>query len=167
MIKQVRGRRSDRPGRHDDQVAIGGERGAWFNDIADFLGPAYLRYSFTKGTKQEVDVLVEALGLQPGKSRVLDVGCGPGRHAHELARRGIEAHGVDISQRFIDVARDKAPHASAANGIARATFDRLDARALAFDSEFDAAISLCQGAFGLLGGERDVEVLAGMARAVK
>ena len=130
----------------------------WFEAIAEHTGPAYLRYSFTKGTGQEVDFLVETLGLEKGM-RVLDVGCGPGRHAHELARRGIHAHGVDISQRFIDVAIDKAPP--------NATFERLDARALAFDSEFDAAVSLCQGAFGLLGGEQDVDVLAAMARAVK
>ncbi len=62
----------------------GGEH--WFEPIAEHLGSAYLRYSFTKGTVQEVDHVVGALDLQPGE-RVLDVGCGPGRHAHELARR--------------------------------------------------------------------------------
>jgi len=56
----------------------------WFEPIADHLGAAYLRYSFTKGTRQEVDAVVGWLGLRPGM-RVLDVGCGPGRHAHELA----------------------------------------------------------------------------------
>ena len=66
-------------------------------------GSAYLRYSFTKGTVQEVDFVVDALGLKPG-DRVLDVGCGPGRHAHELARRGLVVHGIDISQRFIELA---------------------------------------------------------------
>ncbi|MFN9907111.1 MAG: class I SAM-dependent methyltransferase, partial [bacterium] len=35
--------------------------------------------------------------------RVLDVGCGPGRHSRELARRGIRCHGIDISADFIDV----------------------------------------------------------------
>ena len=52
---------------------------------------------------QEVDHVVDALGLEPG-DRVLDVGCGPGRHAHELARRGIVVHGIDISQRFVELA---------------------------------------------------------------
>jgi SAM-dependent methyltransferase len=135
----------------------------WFEPIADHLGSAYLRYSFTKGTEQEVTFLVDALGLAPGH-RVLDVGCGPGRHAHALARLGIEVHGVDISQRFVDLATVDAPPG--------ATFARADARALAFDGEFDAAISLCQGAFGLTGGpgaplDADGAVLDGMARALR
>src|SRR5689334_3210877 len=48
--------------------------GPWFNRIARFLGPAYLRNAFTKGTEQEVAFLVDALGLERG-ARVLDVGC--------------------------------------------------------------------------------------------
>ncbi len=135
----------------------------WFEPVADHLGAAYLRYSFTKGTAQEVAFLVSALGLQPGM-RLLDVGCGPGRHAHALAEQGIEVVGVDISQRFVDLARASAP--------AGATFERADARQLAFDREFDAAISLCQGAFGLTGGpgaplDGDGVVLEGMARALR
>jgi SAM-dependent methyltransferase len=126
--------------------------------MADHLGPAYLRYSFTKGTEQEVDFLVDALGLRPGM-RVLDVGCGPGRHAHALAGRGIEAHGIDVSARFVELAAAGAPPG--------ATFERLDARALAFEEEFDAALSLCQGGFGLLGGDGEGAVLAGMARALR
>ena len=76
----------------------------WFEPVAEHLGAAYLRYSFTKGTRQEVEYLVEALGLSAGQ-RVLDVGCGPGRHASELARRGVLVHGVDISERFVELAR--------------------------------------------------------------
>jgi SAM-dependent methyltransferase len=115
----------------------------WFEAVADHLGAAYLRYSFTRGTDQEVAFLVEALGLEPGH-RVLDVGCGPGRHANALGARGIEVVGVDISERFIEVARDNAP--------AGVSYQRADARDLPFQEEFDAAISLCQGAFGLSGG---------------
>lgn len=141
-------------------------RDHWFEDLADHLGSAYLRYSFTKGTRQEVTFLIEVLGLAPGM-RVLDVGCGPGRHAHALGEHGIEVHGVDISERFVELARQGAP-----DGV---TFDRIDARALPFDAEFDAAISLCQGAFGLADGggvedlplDPDQEVLEGMARALK
>ncbi|HKE76435.1 MAG TPA: methyltransferase domain-containing protein [Acidimicrobiales bacterium] len=139
------------------------EAGHWFEPVADHLGGAYLRYSFTRGTEQEVGFLVEALGLAPGM-RVLDVGCGPGRHAHALARRGLEVVGVDISRTFVDLATADAPPG--------ATFVRGDARALAFDAEFDAAISLCQGAFGLAGGpgaplDGDGAVLAGIARALR
>ena len=75
----------------------------WFEELADHMGVAYLRYSFTKGTVKEVDELLRRVPLDPG-ARILDVGCGPGRHAHELGRRGFVVHGVDISQTFIDVA---------------------------------------------------------------
>jgi SAM-dependent methyltransferase len=153
-----------------------GERDHWFEELADHLGSAYLRYSFTKGTANEVAFLVEALGLEPGM-RVLDVGCGPGRHAHALGALGIEVHGVDISERFIELARVDAP-----DGV---TFERADARHLTFAAAFDAAISLCQGAFGLTGGpaaaqaaadpagpagtplEPDATVLHGIARALR
>ncbi len=131
----------------------------WFEPIAEHLGSAYLRYSFTKGTTQEIDFVVGALDLKPG-DRVLDVGCGPGRHAHELARRGMVVHGIDISQRFIDLAIETAPSG--------ATFERLDARAMPFRAEFDAAICLCQGAFGLMTADGDnTSVLAGITAALE
>ncbi len=131
----------------------------WFEPIADHLGAAYLRYSFTKGTRQEIEYLIPTLGLVPGM-RVLDVGCGPGRHAHALAERGIDVHGIDVSERFVDLARVDAPDG--------ATFERLDARALRFDAEFDAVICLCQGAFGLMTADgHDEVVVAGIARSLK
>lgn len=143
-----------------------GEHDHWFEPMADHMGESYLRYSFTKGTVQEVAFLVEVLGLGAG-DRVLDVGCGPGRHAHALAGHGLIVHGVDISRRFVDLA--------AGAEVPGATFERLDARAMTFDGDFDAAISLCQGAFGLAGDvhrpvpalDPDGEILAGMARAVR
>ncbi len=43
-------------------------------------------------------------------SRVLDAGCGTGRTAIELARRGIEIVGVDLDEVMLQQARAKAPH---------------------------------------------------------
>lgn len=144
----------------------------FFEGVADHLGAAYLRYSFTKGTSQEVAFLAEAMGLREGH-RVLDVGCGPGRHALELAGRGIEVVGVDISHRFVDLATDAATDA----GLP-ARFVRHDARHLESGAarellghDFDAVISLCQGAFGLVGreedGHADQSVLHGMASLLR
>jgi SAM-dependent methyltransferase len=131
----------------------------WFEPVADHLGAAYLRYSFTKGTAQEVEFLVSELGLREGM-RVLDVGCGPGRHAYLLAEHGIAVHGIDISHRFVALAQANAPTG--------ATFERLDARSLPYDAEFHAVICLCQGAFGLMTADgHDATVLGGMARAVR
>ena len=145
----------------------------WFEALAEHMGSAYLRYSFTRRTAAEVDVLIDALALAEGDT-ALDVGCGPGRHTLELASRGVAATGVDVSQRFVDVA----DAAAAASGLAdRASFVLADARAMSFDAEFDAAFGMCQGAFGLQGGpaagadlgnlDADLEILDGMRRAVR
>ena len=146
-----------------------GESGHWFEDLADYMGEAYLRYSFTKGTEQEVDFLVGALGLDGGaggrKARVLDVGCGPGRHSLSLGQRGLRVHGIDISARFIEVAEKLAGEAGLGENV---TFERLDARTMALPPVFDAVICLCQGAFGLMDHlSHDLEVLSGVAAALK
>lgn len=133
----------------------------FFNPIAAFLGPAYLRNAFTKGTEQEVEFLIGALGLEPGM-RILDVGCGPGRHALALARRGMQVTGIDLSEDFVELAR-----AVANSEQLSARFDVLDVRDLSCDREFDAAICLCQGGFGLLGGHDDAAIIERIARAVR
>jgi SAM-dependent methyltransferase len=128
--------------------------GREFEAIAAHAGPAYLRYSFTKGTAQEVRFLTDVLGLRPG-DRVLDVGCGPGRHSRALAERGIDVVGLDVSLAFLRAA-----------GSGR--WVRADARGLPFvRGYFDAAVSICQGGFGLLGGADDGLVVAQMADVVK
>ena len=135
----------------------------WFESVARYLGDSYLKYSFTKGTKQEIDFLVETLPLREG-DHVIDIGCGPGRHCNELALRGYRAFGIDISETFIEQAK-----ASAVEG---ASFRRLDARALQNEDElhekFDAAVCLCQGAFGvMLDDSDDLDVLRGAVAVLR
>ncbi len=138
----------------------------WFEPLADHLGAAYLRYSFTKGTEQEVDV--------PGRRARADArrrGCstsaaGPGRHAHALARRGIE------------VARRRHQPALRRPGHARrrrpgATFERVDARHARRSTPSSTRSSRCaRGRSGWPAGRtapsrRRRRVLAGMARALR
>ena len=128
--------------------------GRWFEPLAAHAGVAYLRYSFTRGTADEVSFLWDALGLAPGM-KLLDVGCGPGRHTAAFGQRGAEVVAVDISDVFLRLVRGGRP----VLGDAR----WLPVRA----GSFDAAISLCQGGFGLLGGTDDGLVLVEMARAVR
>lgn len=52
--------------------------------------------SWVEHTREEVDFVVEALALEGGE-RVLDLACGYGRHSLELARRGYDVVGVDIT----------------------------------------------------------------------
>lgn len=128
--------------------------GREFEPVAEHAGLAYLRYSFTKGTAQEARFLLEVLELRPGM-RVLDVGCGPGRHCRAFADAGVSMVGLDLSQAFLS---------AAGAGV----WVRADARRLPFRrASFDAAVSLCQGGFGLLGGGDDGLVLAEMSRLVK
>ncbi len=136
--------------------------GGYYESVGNFLREKYLEYGFTRGTEQEVDFLVKELELKPGM-KVLDVGCGPGRHSLELARRKIEVVGVDISSAFIDIAQKKARKERLS-----ATFVHADARTMTYDNEFDAAICLCEGAFGLAGSEEThLKILRNIHRSLK
>ena len=141
-------RRLDPPPRH------------WYVPVAEHLGEAYFRYSFTQGTEQEVDFLYDALCLTEG-CRLLDVGAGPGRHAIELAARGVQVVAVDSSPKFMSIGRRLAEE----SGVVGVSFFEMDAFDLPFEGEFDAVMSICEGAFGL--GLEDLRILRGMARALK
>jgi SAM-dependent methyltransferase len=86
----------------------------------NFRRPFYAEYAWAfdllidrpvrKECKTVAAWLVER-GVLPG-SGLLDAGCGTGRYATELARRGYVVHGIDLSPELIDVARrsiDEAP----------------------------------------------------------
>jgi ubiquinone/menaquinone biosynthesis C-methylase UbiE len=100
---------------------------------------------FTRGTDNEVAELWTLLGLQPGE-RLLDVGCGTGRHAVALAAMGVAVTGVDLSSAMLERARARA----AAAGV-EVELVEADARDLPTGLEpYDVAICLCEGAFCLV-----------------
>jgi SAM-dependent methyltransferase len=112
---------------------------------------SYDENPFTQHTPAEVDFFLSLYPLGAG-ARILDVGCGTGRHAIELARRGFRLTGLDISARMLDVAAAKAQAA----GV---DVDWIHGDATAFDlpGKFDAAICLCEGAVGLIEKGEDAE----------
>jgi SAM-dependent methyltransferase len=111
----------------------------------DGYASKYVKEPFTKNTVKETDFVIEELELKVGSS-VLDIGCGIGRHSIELAKRGYDVTGVDISSGMLAEA-DKAAQEA---GV-KITWVQADANKFRLRRKFDAAICLCEGAFGLLG----------------
>lgn len=126
----------------------------------------YMQNIFTRNTLAEVDFLIEVLGLQPGMT-ILDMGCGTGRHSVELAKRGYRMTGVDLSLHMLA----EASKAAEAAGV-ETEFIQADATKFETTRQFDAAICLCEGSFGLLGAaddpfERDLAILRNIHAALK
>jgi len=110
----------------------------------------YDENGFTKHTVQEVDFLLTLYPILPG-SRILDVGCGTGRHAIELAKRGYRVTGLDISVGMLEVAEEKA----LAHGV-EVHWIQADATQFSL-SGFDMVLCLCEGAVGLIEKGEDAE----------
>lgn len=131
----------------------------------DSHAPHYLENVFTKWTATEVTFLEAKMGLRPGMT-ILDAGCGVGRHAIELAKRGYHVTGVDLSPGMLEKARADAREA----GV-DVEWVESDLRAFITDDRFDAAICLCEGGLGLIdaGDEpisHDLGILSAINRAL-
>ena len=112
-------------------------------------------------TRSEVNFLVRELELEPG-ARILDLACGHGRHAVELAARGFRVTGVDISAPSLALARRRATE----RGV-DLELERMDMRELGADSQF-AAVCSFSSSFGYLPSEEDdLDVLLRIARALE
>src|SRR5260221_7730773 len=72
----------------------------------------------------------------PGAKTILDLGCGTGRHANELAKLGYEVTGVDMSQQMIDIAIKNKQEGLNLN------FYQGDIRSISLNRQFDAVVSL-------------------------
>lgn len=119
--------------------------------------PHYDENGFAQNTVAEIDFFLNLFPLQRG-ARILDIGCGTGRHAVELAKRGFDVTGLDLTPAMLARASAKAEAAGVSVNLVQG-----NARAFSFDVPFDAAICLCEGGFGLLGaGEDPDEQAAGI-----
>ena len=136
---------------------------AWYES---FFGEDYMRFHLRGGewleeqTNPQCDFAVSALALEPG-ARVLDLCCGQGRHAVELARRGFRVSGLDLSEHLLGLAQRRAEEA----GV-QVEFVRRDMRDLPWENEFDAVLNLFTS-FGYLETEEDQRVLAAVAGALR
>lgn len=111
-------------------------------------------------TRAEADFLETVFGLPP-RSNILDVPCGNGRLSIELAARGYELNGVDISPEFLQEARSKVKKREL-----KITLEERDMRNLPWPETFAGAF--CFGAsFGFLDDTGNADFLKSVARTLK
>jgi 2-polyprenyl-3-methyl-5-hydroxy-6-metoxy-1,4-benzoquinol methylase len=134
----------------------------WYEILFQNYARTYDKEIFTQGTVQEVDFVEGEIHFDRAK-RILDIGCGTGRHSIELAKRGYKVTGIDYSESQLKRAREKASEAKTV-----VEFLHADARNLKFAHEFDAALMMCEGGFPLMEtDEMNFAILQGAARALK
>jgi ubiquinone/menaquinone biosynthesis C-methylase UbiE len=111
--------------------------------------------------RRDVARMVTILGL-PSGTRILDVPCGQGRHAHLLAEAGFDVTGLDYSAKLLERAK--------ARGVGRSLrYVNGDMRSLprAWSGRFDAVLNLFTS-FGFFAHPADdAKVVAEFARVLK
>ena len=107
-----------------------------YSQAAEFYD---LLYSEIKNYRTETARLLEILGsAQFPVSRVLDVGCGTGKHAQLLCESGLEVDGLDLEPEFVRIAQRRNPTGSFSVG---------DMTAFEVSQPYDAVVCL----FGSIG----------------
>lgn len=134
----------------------------WYEKLFENYGEKYDQEGFAQGTIGECDFIEKE--LNENKSlKILDVGCGTGRHSIELSKRGYKVTGIDLSEAQLRKAKEKAQ----ANQLS-IEFLQHDARNLPFENQFDVAIMLCEGGFPLMEtDEMNYEILKNVTKSLK
>ena len=110
--------------------------------------------------QREVNFIEESLGVEKG-AVVLDLACGTGAHAVELASRGYSVVGFDLSLAMLARASDEAQERGQ-----KLNFLQGDMREMAFEEMFDG-IYCWSTSFGYFDEEKNLEVLARTHRALR
>ncbi|MCF8235492.1 MAG: class I SAM-dependent methyltransferase [Bacteroidales bacterium] len=116
----------------------------WYKEMFANYARSYDKEIFVKGTVQECDFIEQEINHDKSK-KILDIGCGTGRHSIELAGRGYQLTGIDLSNAQIEHAREKAQK----TGV-EIDFRIDDATSFKLSKKFDLALIICEGAFSLL-----------------
>lgn len=134
----------------------------WKTFFDDSYGRLGLEIIEAERTHKEADFIIDALELQKHE-RVLDLACGMGRHALELARRGLTGvTGLDYTKEYLD----KALSLKLREDL-NVRFIQGDMRSIPFEAEFDAVYSYYTS-FGFFENEADNEkVITSIAKALK
>jgi len=134
----------------------------WYEKLFENYANNYEKEPFTKGTLGECDFIEKEI-KHDKTLKILDVGCGTGRHSIELAKRGYKITGIDLSESQLERARENAKDANL-----EIVFQRQDARNLPFNNEFDVVIMLCEGGFSLMEtDEMNFEILKNVTKSLK
>lgn len=134
----------------------------WYEELFENYAQTYETEVFTKGTIGEIDFIENEIKKDKSK-KILDIGCGTGRHSIELAKRGYNVTGIDLSECMLEMAKQKAKVAKV-----KVEFIKADARYLKFEKEFDLALILCEGGFSLMEtDEMNYMILQSASRSLK
>lgn len=133
---------------------------AWFVDLFDEDYLRTLPFLTPQATQAEAEFVIDAMGISPG-AQLLDLGCGYGRHAMELAARGYHVVGLDMSTPLLVRGGEEAQR----RGL-QINFIRGDMRELDFESQFDGVYCLFS-TFGYFDDETNKKTIANVARALK
>ncbi len=134
----------------------------WYKDLFATEDPArYEKYIESDASRAQVDFVIDKLALEPG-AKVLDLCCGQGRHLIDLARRGYDVVGLDLSEYQLE----KCKTAAAAEGI-NPVLVHADMRNIGFENEFDAVISMFTSFGYLETTDEDQKVLNAASLALK
>lgn len=107
---------------------------------------------FLPQTSQQVSFLLECMKMDE-KGKLLDLGCGAGRHAIEFVKNGICVTGIDISSTMIEKAKQRALAEEVEIEFIEANLLELDQLPV-YANSFDGAICLCESGIGVIGGAK-------------